>query len=443
MKLVLPLLFLFIYSFGSRAQIITTVAGSGDTTFGDGGPAINASFIGPSGVALDSKGNFYVSDSYHNRIRKINTAGIITTIAGTGVQGYNGDNIPATSAQIYRPVGITFDNNDILFFCDAFNNRVRRIDTFGIITTVAGNGLDVYNGDGISATSAAINTPHWVAFDTSGNMYITDYGNHRVRKVATSGTISTIAGTGIAGYSGDNALAVDAQVNSPYGIALDDSQNIYFVDEDENVVRKINGSGTITTFAGNSTAVSLGDGGPATACSLNRPFGIAIDKNNSVYITDGANYRVRKVTESIISTVAGTGTFGFSGDNGLATAADLSFPCGIAIDNFGGVIYLTDFFNARVRRLLWPAGVNMLTKYRPELNINPNPSKGEFSCTILSETKELFNVSITDVNGKVINEFILQPGTQYQIEVSQTPGVYFLSASNGHGAITKPIVIIK
>ena len=418
---------LLLCALGGSAQIITTVAGNGGTVLGDVGPAVNASLEGPYGVAFDSHGNMYVTDGYNNRIRKINTSGIITTVAGTGVQGYNGDSIPATTAQIYRPVGITLDASDNIYFCDGYNNRVRKIDVAGIITTVAGNGDITYNGDNIPATAAAISNPHCVALGHDGSLYITDCSNHRVRKVNTSGIITTIAGTGVSGYSGDNAPATDAMINFPYGIALDTAENIYFLDSYENVLRRIDGSGTIITVVGNGTTTPLGDNGPATAGSLNGPGGISIGLDNTIYITDAHHERIRQVKEGVITTIVGTGTLGFSGDNGPATAAQIGLPGGIYVDKNTGDVFFTDFANDRVRRIGWPLGVAEQTKSPILLNIYPNPTNGVFTCDITGQPDETFNISITDIAGRVVKTVELRSGLPTQVE-RVLPGLYIVSA---------------
>ena len=441
MKHTLHLLILLLYSFGGSAQIITTVAGNGGTVLGDGGPAVNASLNGPYGVALDSHGNMFVTDGYHGRIRKINTAGIITTIAGTGVEGYNGDGIPATNAQIYRPVGITIDAANNIFFCDAFNNRVRKIDTFGIITTVAGNGMTAYNGDNIPATAAALYAPHCIVLDAAGNMYITDFENHRVRKVNAAGIISTIAGTGVLGSDGDNGPAVNAKINGPYGIALDAEGNIYFADDWANVVRKIDATGVITTFAGNDTATVLGDNGPATVAALNHPSGITIDNYRNVFISNISQQRIRKVAPNgVISTIAGTGALGFSGDNGPATAAELGSPCGITLDASNGSIYLADFSNSRVRRIGWPLRIEEQNRMSAGLNIYPNPTSGVFTCEITGQAEEPFEVSVIDMVGRTAGAYRMEAGKPQLMNMAES-GMYLVRATGKAWRAEKTVVV--
>ena len=414
--------FIFL-TLSADAQIITTIAGSNDTALGDGSLAVNASLDGPYDVALDGKGNFYITDGYHNRIRKVDTAGIITTIAGTGTQGYNGDGMSATAAELYRPAGITFDHSGNLYFCDAYNNRVRKIDTAGIITTIAGNGTTAYNGDNILADSAAINDPHCVALDADGNLYVTDWGNHRIRKVNIAGTITTIAGTGVAGNTGDNGPADIAEINTPYGIVLDDTGNIYFTDDFEEVVRKINTSGIITTFAGGGLA--LGDNGPADSANLNGPAFLAIDWSNNIYIAEIDNQRIRKITAAtdIITTIAGNGILGLSGDNGPATSAELATPTGVAIDATGN-LYIADFGNDLIRRVGWPLFVAEMSALAQTIIIYPNPATTNL--TILSTNHLINQIVISNLSGQSIF-------TQYydtervQVNVADMPdGVYFI-----------------
>ena len=431
-----------------HAQIITTVAGCDDTTLGDGGLATSAYLHGPYDVALDGKGNFYVTDGYNNRIRKVNAAGIITTIAGTGVQGYNGDGIPAITAQIYRPAGIIFDHWGNLYFCDAFNNRVRKIDTNGIITTVAGNGNTAYNGDSIRADSAAIYDPHCVAIDARGTLYITDFENHRIRKVDTAGIITTIAGTGTAGNTGNNGPAVMAEVNGPYGIITDDTGNIYFADTYENIVRKIDTSGIITSFAGGAAGTALGDNGLADSAKIEGPACMVIDVTGNLYFTEIDNQRVRKVSiaSNIITTVAGNGTLGFSGDNGLATNAELSEPTGVAIDAIGN-IYISDFGNGRIRYVRSTTAINNINSFEDNTFIYPDPSQGVFTINTTSNIRLYNEIIITNAIGEQVKKILLPntiaTNTLITVSLDQPPGMYCLSLVGEHGIVSKMITIVK
>ena len=335
---------------------IGTVAGVGVNGYtGDGGQAVCAelSYV-QNGIATDGSGNVYIADYSNNVIRKVTvSSGIITTIAGNGTQGYNGDNIAATTAELWSPNGVAVDASGNVYIGDYLNNRVRKVTvSTGIITTIAGNGTGGYNGDGIAATNAQLSAPMQVAADASGNVYIADFNNIRIRKVmAGTGIISTIAGSGGYGYTGDGGQATAATMESPVGVALDGSGNVYIADWRASVIRKVTvSSGIITTIAGDGTQNYSGDGGAATAAKLNQPNGVAIDASGNVFIADRYNNRIRKVTGGIISTYAGNGTGGFNGDGIPATNAELSFPTGVAVDGSGNV-YINDEFNERVRKV--------------------------------------------------------------------------------------------
>ncbi len=327
---------------------ITTFAGGG---VGDGGPATKARLRYPSGVAVDAAGNLYIADTVNHRVRKVSTSGTITTVAGNGTQGFSGDGGSATNASLYGPAGVAVDTAGNLYIADTSNNRVRKVSTSGTITTVAGDGTQGFSGDGGSATNASLDNPYGVAVDTAGNLYIADSYNHRVRKVSTSGTITTVAGDGSGDFGGDGGPATNASLSSPYGVAVDTAGNLYIADSGNDRVRKVSTSGTITTVAGNGTQGFSGDGGPATNASLHTPAGVAVDTAGNLYIADSYNHRVRKVsTSGTITTVAGDGTQGFAGDGGLATNADLSNPYGVTVDTAGN-LYIADIYNDRVRKV--------------------------------------------------------------------------------------------
>lgn len=345
---------LLTFSFISiKAQVINTIAGNGASTYaGDGGPAINASMSEPEGVTIDAAGNIFIVDEDNNVIRKVNTSGIISTFAGTGTIGYSGNGGAATSATLNSPSGAVIDRKGNLFIADTWNNAIRKVDTAGKIWTVAGNGIGGYSGDNGQATLAHLNLPEGIAVDPQGNLYICDSGNNCVRKVDTSGIITTIAGTGAAGYGGDNGIATSAGLNYPSGIVFDTATgNIYVADESNNRIRRIDTNGLITTFAGTGTAGFGGDGGLATAATLSGAEGVAVDTAGNVYISDSGNSRIRKVTPNgVIHPYAGSGVPGFSGDGGPALAAQLFTPKGIATDVTGN-IYIAEYFNSRVRKI--------------------------------------------------------------------------------------------
>ena len=264
------------------SSIIQTVAGTGVAGYnGDGIAATSAELNNPYGVAVDAQGDLFIADLQNNVVREVNAVThLITTVAGTGVAGYNGDGIPATSAELDDPIAVAVDAKGDLFIADDSNSRVREVSAAtGLISTVAGTGGFGYNGDGISATSAELNFPVAVAVDSAGNLYISDFENQRVREVsAATGLISTVAGTGVAGYNGDGIAATSAELNFPSGLAVDAAGDLFISDSHNNLVREVNaGTGLISTVAGTGTAGYNGDGIAATSAELNSPAGLAVD----------------------------------------------------------------------------------------------------------------------------------------------------------------------
>ncbi|GAB3690750.1 hypothetical protein GCM10027592_08230 [Spirosoma flavus] len=337
----------------NTSGIITTVAGTGSPNFGgDGGPATAATMAYPSGVAVDKLGNLFIADQGNNRIRKVNTLGIISTVAGNGTLGFGGDGGSAPNADLYYPIDVVFDKAGNLYIADQGNNRIRKVSTSGVITTVAGNGTFGFGGDGGNAINANLANPTGVAVDGSGNLYIADQKNHRIRKVTTSGIISTVAGNGTLGFSGDGGLAINASMDNPNGVAVNASGSLFIIDNGNQRIRKVTPAGSITTVAGNGSAGFSGDGGPATAASLNNPSGIAIDTGNNLFIADRYNHRIRKVTPAgSITTIAGNGSAGFSGDSGPALNARLNNPNDVSVDT-SGTLYIADLLNNRIRSVL-------------------------------------------------------------------------------------------
>jgi uncharacterized protein (TIGR03437 family) len=334
-----------------QTYTIYTVAGNGVGGYsGDNGPATSAQLYHPVGVAVDSGGNLYVADYNNSRIRKVSN-GVITTVAGNGTVGYSGDNGPATSAQLSSPQGVAVDSAGNLYIADVGNNRVRKVSN-GVITTVAGTGPAYpgggFGGDGGPATSAQLYWPVGVAVDSAGNLYIADLNNERIRRVS-KGVITTVAGSATLDYSGDNGPATSAGLSSPQGVAVDSAGNLYIADYNDSRIRRVS-NGVITTVAGNGTGGYGGDGGPATSAELYFPNGVAVDSAGNLYIADSNTQRIRKVANGVITTVAGNGTVGYSGDNGPATSAQLHYPMGVAVDSAGN-IYIADDYNSRIRIL--------------------------------------------------------------------------------------------
>lgn len=440
MKNILLSVGLFLLTWTGYAQIITTVAGCGTCgSVGDGGMATDAELSAPIGIVFDATGNYYITDRDRRRIRKVTPAGIITTIAGTGVFGYSGDNGPASAAKLSQPYGIALDATGNIYFADL--TRIRKISTSGIITTIAGTGLTSYNGDNIPATDANLSGTSGIAFDATGNIYISD--GHRVRKINTLGIITTIAGVGSSGYNGDGIPATNAQLNEPGIISMDKDGILYFVDINNNRVRTIDATGIIHTFAGSGTLGYSGDNASATSAQLNKPCGVYADVYGNVYIGDTYNSVIRKVhPNGIITTIAGNGTAGFGGDGGLAIAAKLITPVGITM-NTTGDIYIADAGNNRVRKIASTVFVPQTGK-KEGVKIFPNPIEDCFTVNITTLIDTEVHIVVTDAAGHKVKE--VQGMTNEQIVVAlgdAPPGVYMLYATNADNLHSEKIVKTK
>ncbi len=351
----------------AQGYVIATVAGGNPfiSSNGNGDLATNAYLNSPSGVAIDTAGNVYIADTGSHAVRKVGVNGVITAFAGTGTPGFAGDNGPALSAQLRGPTGLALDKSGNLYICDTGNNRVRKVSTTGVITTVAGSATVFSSGvgDGGAATNANLSLPRAVLPDSSGNVYIADTGNLRVRKVDTSGNITTVAGNGTTsngggGTDGDGSSPLVATVR-PSALALDSSNNLYIADSLNHAIRKISGN-LISSVAGIGITGYYGDGALAIKATLNQPQGLLVDGSGNIFIADTGNQVIRKVgTDGNINTIAGTGDYGSYGDGGPAAAAQLSEPTGLALAA-NGWIYVagasqTGYKDARIRTLI-PVG---------------------------------------------------------------------------------------
>jgi sugar lactone lactonase YvrE len=399
---------------------IETVAGVGTPGYtGNGGSALNAKLRQPTGIAIDSIGNLYLADSINHVIRKIDLAGNISTIAGTGSPGYSGDGGLATSAKLNLPRGLAFDDNDNLYIADRDNHRIRKVDLYGIISTVAGTGTAAYSGDGGLATSASLNTPVALTFDDKGNLLITDRLNSAIRIVnAVTGIISTVAGTGNAGLSGDGGLATSARLNYPIGIAVDSAGYLYIADTTNLRIRKVDPStGIISTMKSN----------------MKYPSEIAVDSVGNLYFENLlGNHLIRKIEKETgeIITVAGTETNGYSGDGGIATSAQLNSPSGLAIDSAGN-LYFPDQMNHRIRKVSFIAAPSAPTNLtatagNAKVTLNWKPVKGVDDYKIfISTTNESSPSEIATVSGAVYSYEAagLSNGTTYYFTVkASAPG---------------------
>jgi len=424
------------------AQVIITVAGNGEEGHtGDGGSATNARLKHPHGITIDNDGNLLIACSAS--IRKISPPynGIITTVAGHGTPDYSGDGGLAIHAQLNGIYDIAVDQAGNIYIADGGNNRIRKITTDGIIHTIAGTGTAGYNGDGIPATAAQLNAPYSVTVDDTSNVYIGDAYNFRIRKIDTFGTIHTLIGTGASGFSPDGSSADTSFINAPACIRYHKDRFLYFTDN--NRIRRLAPSGIITTVAGNGGGGYDGDGGLATAAQLCiSPLGIAFDTAGGVYITASDKERARKVNlEGVISTIAGTGIAGFYGDGGNPLLAYFWLPAGIAVaDN--GDIFINDKNGNRVRMISnHIVGIPEVVNYSNDIIVYPNPTHDYCTILVNSTTTTPLTITITDVTGKPVHHCTGSTRQPITIATCWSPGIYTVAANTATEQHTTTIVI--
>ena len=374
----------------------------------------------------------------HLNAQIINTYAGIGPSGGAGSGSYSGDGGPATAAGINEPGSLKIDSLGNLYFADIINFVIRKVDPYGIITTIAGTGTMGNSGDGGPATAAEINAGD-MAMDQAGNLYLAD--GLYIRKIDATGTITTIAGNGTAGYSGDGGPATAAMINTSF-IAVDRIGNLY-LSVASSKIRKINTSGIITTIAGGDTTGYFGDGGPATSALLNSPHGISVDNNGNLYIADYVNYRIRKVdTLGIITTVAGNGIGGFSGDGGPADSAELSYLDDVNVAG-NGDFYISDSYNNRIRKVqINPESVLFFGNATNDINIYPNPVNHQFK--VITSSGQEAHVVITNMEGVLVQEQIIpasnQPAT---IKLNAPNGVYMVRVVTDKGSVVKKVVVME
>jgi sugar lactone lactonase YvrE len=356
---------------------ITTVAGDGTAGFaGDSGAATAAELDYPSGIAFDGSGNLYIADQVNHRVRMVSTSGTITTIAGNGTLGYSGDKGPATSAELKYPCGVAVDSSGNIYIADTGNNVIRKVSS-GTITTFAGDNTAGYSGDAAAATSAELDGPVGLAVDSAGNVYIADTTNNVIRKVTTDGNINTIVGNSYADFYGDGIPALSSSINHPLGIALDAAGDIFIADQLNQRIRRVDATTKIiTTVAGDGEVGYSGDGGPAVDARLQDPSWVAVDSSGNLFIADLLNNVVRRVSaaDGTIATVAGNGKYGFYGDGGPALQAAISYPLSVALSPAGNV-YIAQGEN-NIIRMLTPVqanGSNIRRHGIPSIEVQPRP----------------------------------------------------------------------
>jgi hypothetical protein len=448
--------FMLMAAMSAKGQIITTVVGDGAGSYaGDGEHATAASCNGPREVDVDQYGNLYIADAGNNVIRKVNiSTNLVSTVAGNGTAGYSGDNGAAISATLFKPSWVSVDNEGNLYIADIGNYVVRKVNTSGIITTIAGTGTNGYTGDGLKAASAELGWPFAVVPDNAGNIYISDYYNNNIRKINSAGIISTYAGTGTGGYSGDGGGAVSARLSTPAGMCIDASKNLYIADYSNKVIRKVTSGGIISTVAGNGTNADAGDGGNATAASFLNPISVTVDPDGNLFISDPGASRIRYVQSSsgTISTYAGDGTPGYSGDGGHGYSAEVNNPAGakVAFGNF----FFADQNNNVIRVVSgnnFPvSGVKQVTATITVTELLPDPNKGIFTVkgSLSAPDDETVALEVTNVLGQSFykNTVVASKGvlnTQITLSNNLSNGLYFLHVVSGAGSDVIRFVVDK
>lgn len=427
------IILLFFLSCICNAQIITTIAGTDSAGYsGNGGFAINAQINNVTTLRFDKDGNLYLSDSYNNVIRKIDKAGRISNFAGNGHGAgslttgfYSGDGGPTTSAELTWPTDIAFDVSGNAYIVDGGNNVIRKVNNSGIITTIAGNGIAEHTGDGDSATKAGLNGPYGIAIDVKGNIYISEVNSRTIRRIDSKGIITTIAGGGSS--LANNIPATTASFVYPGFIALNNNGDLFIPDWTHYRVCKVDASGTLTIVAGNGIAGNNGDGGLAINAELTAPTSVSFDDTGNMYISDNFAYVIRKVNKSgIISTIAGNGLQGFSGDGGPALLASFNDPNGPIIGPDGN-LYISDIDNHRIRKVTYTTSVFDVVN-NLVFSITPDPSKDQVA---IQTDQQITNIEINNSIGQTLYNHAFNNTKSIQLSINDWPaGVYFVRINN-------------
>lgn len=442
---ILCIVFLFLISTAHAQGIITTIAGNGVTHYiGDGWPATNYSLASPTGICIDKAGNIFEVDYAVPRVRRV-FRDTLFTFAGTGVPSYTGDAGPATDATFRNPSGVAVDTSGNVYVLEEYNKVVRKIDrSTGIVTTVCGSGFGGFGGDGGAALSAKMEQPAGLCVDKSGNIYIADYGNQRIRKVdAATGIITTVAGNGVNGYSGDGGPATNTKLSYPKAVFADSLSNIYIADYGNNRIRRVDAvTGNISTVAGTGVAGYSGNEGPAVNAKLVEPTGLFMSKRGNLYIADFGNNVVRVVTpDGIIHTVVGSGSTGFSGDGGSALAATMQGPTGVCVDD-SEYLYIADIGNSAIRKVT-PVYVGVSdVKRSSTISVYPNPATDRLFLSGIDKGAKDAVIKIINTTGMVVYTGHAHSGEPVDVS-NLANGMYLLFYTDRLGYYTTKFIVLR
>ncbi len=415
-------LFASVQSLSIKAQTVSTLAGSGTLGYIDG-TGTASSFNNPWGLYAASNGDVYVSDTYNHVIRKITPAGVVTTFVGSGVAG--GADGTGTAATFNGPSGICGDLAGNLFVIDYFGNKIRKITPAGDVTTIAGSGSAGFaNGNG---TSATFSSPYDICIDATGNLYVTDATNHSIRKITPTGDVTTFAGLGTPGSQ--DGTTSNATFNNPLGIAIDGANNIYICDVGNSKIRKITAAGVVSTIAGSGSGGSAD--GPGSTATFYNNFGLCIDANGNLYVADSYNNKIRKILpDGTVSTYTGTGTAGM--DNGGLSTATFDRPHNICIDALGN-FYIADTFNRLIRKITTSFASIDENSQNPVFTLAPNPASTNIS---LTTDEPVISILVYNVLGELM---LTETNTTFLV-ASLPSGVYLVQMQTTSGIATQRFV---